>query len=82
MSTLQKKVTETEMSGGVGKLTPDSINMSYMYHWWTYVTLIDVFLRRNATGQFRINLLMLYLCPPATDQTEQTKSKSSHKTSI
>lgn len=34
-----------EMQGGVGKLTADSINMAYMDHGWTYVTLTDFFAR-------------------------------------
>lgn len=46
------------MQGGVGKLTADSINMAYMYHWGSYVTATDVFLRRNVTGQFGFT----YIC--------------------
>lgn len=53
---------EVEMQGGVGKLTADSINMAYMDHGWTYVTLTDFVARRNVTGQFGF----VYFCWLAT----------------
>ena len=50
---------EVEMQGGVAKLTADSVNTAYMYHWWSYVTVPGVSSRRNVTGQFVFESLKL-----------------------